>query len=69
MLGYRGALRFIKDPDIFKLELAAIKKAREQHKNIYLMIPFVRTPKELNIVKDIVVQEGLFKGCAGSAKN
>lgn len=61
MLGYRGAIRYIKDPDIFKLELAAIQKVREQHRNVHLMIPFVRTAKELKIVKDLVKQEGLFK--------
>lgn len=60
-LGYRGAIRYIKDPDIFKLELAAIQKVREQHRNVHLMIPFVRTAKELKIVKDLVKQEGLFK--------
>ena len=61
MLGYRGAFRYIKDPDVFKLELLAIKKAREKHKNIHLMIPFVRSPKELKDVKSIVDQTGLLQ--------
>ncbi|KKS05107.1 MAG: Phosphoenolpyruvate synthase [Candidatus Curtissbacteria bacterium GW2011_GWA2_41_24] len=46
MLGYRGAFRFIKNPDVFKLELAAIKKVRQKYPNIHLMIPYVRTVLE-----------------------
>ena len=60
MLGYRGAFRYIKEPDVFKLELAALKKARQKHKNLHLMIPFVRRPKELVVVKNLVEESGLF---------
>ena len=60
MLGYRGAFRYIKEPDVFKLELAAVKKVRQNHKNLQLMIPFVRSPKELKAVREIVEEEGLF---------
>ena len=61
MLGYRGAFRFIKDPDVFKLELAAIKKVRQKYPNIHLMIPFVRTVKELISVKKIIGEFGLLQ--------
>lgn len=61
MLGYRGAFRYIKDPDVFKLELEAIKRVREKHDNLNLMIPFVRTVKELLAVKEIVTESGLFE--------
>ena len=47
MLGYRGASRYITDVETFKLELAAIKKVRENYKNLWVMIPFVRTVDEL----------------------
>ena len=60
MLGYRGAFRYIKDPDVFKLELAAIKKVREKYKNVHLMIPYVRTASELKNVKEQVDSSGLF---------
>lgn len=60
MLGYRGAFRYIKDPDIFKLELEAIKRVRQKYENLHLMIPFVRSPKELSSVKSIVNQSNLF---------
>lgn len=59
MLGYRGAFRYIKDPDAFKLELEAIKKVRNHHKNLHLMIPFVRSPKELQAARTIIDESGL----------
>ncbi len=61
MLGYRGAARYIGTPEVFELELEAIKDVRNKrgHKNLWLMIPFVRTPKELLDVKKIVVGSGL----------
>src|SRR3989344_4995964 len=61
MLGYRGAFRFIKDPDVFKLELAAIKKGRQKYPNIHLMIPYVRTVNELINVKKMVDEFSLLK--------
>jgi pyruvate,water dikinase len=61
MLGYRGAYRYIHDAEVFDLELEAIKKVRNVmgHKNLHLMIPFVRNVKELQEVKRIVVASGL----------
>lgn len=61
MMGYRGAFRYIKDPDVFKLELEAILKTRQKYENLHLMIPFVRSPKELSSVKDLVTKSGLFE--------
>ena len=45
MIGYRGCFRYIKDPEVFAMELEAIKRTRERDamKNLWLMIPFVRT--------------------------
>lgn len=60
MLGFRGAFRYISQPDVFNLELQAIKKVREKYKNLNLMIPFVRSPEELVKVRKIVASEGLF---------
>lgn len=61
MLGYRGARRYITQSDVFEMELSAIKKVRNKIglKNLWLMIPFVRTPEELIEVKKIVVSSGL----------
>lgn len=62
MLGFRGAYRYIADPDVFELELAAIKRVREQYKNLNVMIPFVRSPEELLQVKRIMAASGLVRG-------
>ncbi|MBI3930511.1 MAG: phosphoenolpyruvate synthase [Chloroflexi bacterium] len=59
MLGYRGASRYITDIDTFKLEIAAIKKVRKQYKNLWVMIPFVRTVNELAQTLEIMESEGL----------
>ncbi|MFC1942221.1 phosphoenolpyruvate synthase [Chloroflexota bacterium] len=59
MLGYRGASRYITDIETFKLELAAIKKVREQYDNLWVMIPFVRTVAELEGTIKIMEEEGL----------
>jgi len=47
MIGYRGCYRYIKDPELFNLELQALARVREQNPNVHLMIPFVRTGWEL----------------------
>lgn len=61
MIGYRGASRYIADPEEFKLELAAIKKVWSMgYHNLHLMIPFVRVPYELIRIKEIMREEGMF---------
>ena len=47
MIGYRGCYRYVKEPDLFALELRALARVREQIPNLHLMIPFVRTRWEL----------------------
>ncbi|MCL5795374.1 MAG: phosphoenolpyruvate synthase, partial [Patescibacteria group bacterium] len=61
MIGYRGCFRYLKEPDLFKLELKAIKLVREKYdlKNLYLMLPFVRTVQELLDVKELIKSEDL----------
>ena len=60
MIGFRGASRYIQWKEVFDMELEAIKKVREAgYKNIYLMIPFVRTPIELMQIKSILREHGL----------
>ncbi len=63
MIGYRGASRYAREPDVFRMELEAIKKVREEFKlkNLWLMIPFVRTVEELREIKGMVREAGLFK--------
>ncbi|MCA9388482.1 phosphoenolpyruvate synthase [Candidatus Berkelbacteria bacterium] len=61
MIGYRGALRYLKDPDLFKAELEALREVRGRRgfDNVYLMIPFVRTVDQLKEVKKMVDESGL----------
>lgn len=63
MLGYRGAYRYINDPRVFNLELETIKYVRNKKglTNLNLMIPFVRTVKELELVKKLVTKSGLHR--------
>jgi len=50
MIGYRGAMRYIQEPDLFELEIKAMKQVRKKYKNLHLMIPFVRTLSEMKKV-------------------
>jgi len=64
MIGYRGCSRYIRELDIFKLEIEAIKKVRESFSNLWVMIPFVRTTKGLAQVKSVLESEGLVQSPA-----
>jgi len=60
MIGWRGASRYITEPEVFELEVKAIKKIRDEGlDNVYLMIPFVRTAWELKEIKKIIEKVGL----------
>jgi pyruvate,water dikinase len=63
MLGFRGANRYIASSDVFELELKAVKQVRNKggFKNLWVMIPFVRTVDELFKVKRIMAAEGLIR--------
>lgn len=62
MLGFRGAFRYLANPDVFGLELLAIRSIWEQgYHNLHLMIPFVRVPWELIKIRQMVESFGLFK--------
>jgi pyruvate,water dikinase len=63
LLGFRGALRYINSPDVFQMELEAIKMVRNKFnlKNLWLMIPFCRSPHELSQVKKIITDNGLLR--------
>jgi len=64
MIGMRGALRYITNPDVFNLELEALKIVRNKMDlvNLHLMIPFVRTVSEMQKVKELVEAAGLYRG-------
>ncbi len=54
MIGYRGCYRYVMDPEVFALELAALARVRERSPNLHLMIPFVRTRWELESCLELV---------------
>lgn len=64
MIGYRGASRYIAEPEMFALELEAIKKVRDSFdlKNLWIMIPFVRTLDELKECLVLIEKSGLRQG-------
>jgi len=59
MIGYRGASRYVSDVDVFELEVEAVKRVRSEYKNLWVMIPFVRTPAELAGVRELMAKNGL----------
>jgi pyruvate,water dikinase len=60
MIGYRGALRYMREPDLLGLELAAISRVWDEgHTNFHVMIPFVRTPREVVAVREQMEAAGL----------
>ena len=65
MIGYRGAGRYVKEPDIFALEIEAVRRVRALHPNLHVMIPFVRTVNELVHTKSLLEQYGLRRGDNG----
>lgn len=61
MIGYRGASRYIRDPEEFALEIEAIKAVRDgmDLKNLHVMIPFVRRVDEFIRVRELLHRGGL----------
>jgi pyruvate,water dikinase len=61
MIGFRGVYRYIREPDLFRLELEAFRKVRHDmgFKNLALMLPFVRTQSELRSCRELVADVGL----------
>lgn len=60
MIGYRGALRYMREPDLLRLEAEAIKRVWDAgHTNFHVMVPFVRTPRELEACREVFAGAGL----------
>ncbi len=61
MIGYRGQHRYMKEDDIFRLELQAIRRVRQDYGliNIWVMLPFVRTLWVFREAVRIMREEGL----------
>jgi pyruvate,water dikinase len=59
MIGYRGCYRYVREPDLFALEMRALRSAREEFDNLHLMIPFVRTASEFRNCKRLIDESGV----------
>ncbi|MGN6664724.1 MAG: phosphoenolpyruvate synthase [Solirubrobacterales bacterium] len=60
MIGYRGALRYMHEPDLFELELRALARVWDEgHENLHAMLPFVRTPREVAACREMFERAGL----------
>jgi phosphoenolpyruvate synthase/pyruvate phosphate dikinase len=61
LIGYRGTLRNIKEIEVLNMELEIIKNVRNKHgyKNLWVMVPYVRTPEELVEMKKIISSQNL----------
>jgi pyruvate,water dikinase len=54
MIGYRGCYRYVRDPEVFALELEALAEAHAETPNLVVMIPFVRTRWELERCLELI---------------
>jgi pyruvate,water dikinase len=60
MIGYRGTLRYMHEPDLFELELQALGRVWDAgYENLHLMLPFVRTPREVAACREMIGRAGL----------
>ena len=60
MIGYRGALRYPHEPDVFRMELGAISRVWDAgHRNLHVMLPFVRSARELARCRALIEASGL----------
>jgi pyruvate,water dikinase len=60
MIGYRGAFRYVREPDLLGLELEAVKRVYDAGRsNLHVMLPFVRTARELDECVRLVSDSGL----------
>jgi len=66
MLGFRGAARYVDESfrPCFELECRALKRVRGEMglKNVWVMVPFVRTLREAEQVVELLAQNGLVRG-------
>lgn len=63
VIGMRGTFSYLQNPAVFDVELAALAQLRRQnHRNLHLILPFVRTVEEFIFCRQRVEQAGLNGG-------
>lgn len=59
MIGLRGCYRYTRQPELFALELSALREVRTRCGNVHLMIPFVRTGSEFRACRKLIDESGI----------
>jgi pyruvate,water dikinase len=61
MIGFRGCARYLADPALLKLEIRAVLRARNDEgcENLQVMLPFVRTRREIRACAALLREAGL----------
>lgn len=59
MIGFRGCYRYLREPEVFRMELEALARVRQEAPNLHVMIPFVRTRWELEACLELLEQSPL----------
>jgi pyruvate,water dikinase len=59
MIGYRGCYRYVREPELFGLELEVLSRVRRDFDNVHLMIPFVRTGWEFRECRRLIGESAL----------
>jgi pyruvate,water dikinase len=54
MIGFRGAYRYLREPEVFTMELEVLARVRQRTPNLVVMLPFVRTRWELEACLELV---------------
>jgi pyruvate,water dikinase len=54
MIGFRGAYRYLSEPEVFSMELEVLARVRERTPNLVVMLPFVRTRWELERCLELI---------------
>jgi pyruvate,water dikinase len=54
-LGYRGAHRLLKEPELVAIELAALSSLTSKGMPVELVLPMVRTAKEARAIEDMIM--------------
>lgn len=59
MIGFRGAYRYLNEPEVFAMELEVLARVRERTPNLVVMLPFVRTAWELEACLELIAASPL----------
>jgi pyruvate,water dikinase len=59
MIGFRGCYRYVRDPELFEVELDVLARVRDEWPNLHVMIPFVRTRWELEACFELIERHRL----------